>query len=49
MHPESAEDYFGIARVMGGIFYLERYLKLKNTALESLPLERVTALLSLVI
>lgn len=49
MHPESAEDYFGMARVIGGIFYLERYLKLMNSNPDILTTERVTALLLLVI
>lgn len=48
MQPESAELHFDIARALGGIFYLERYMKLQNTGTDNLASERVTALLKLV-
>lgn len=49
MHPDAAEGYFDLARVMGGIFYLERSLKLKNSTPDSLASERITALLKLIL
>jgi len=49
MHPDDAEGYFDLARVMGGIFYLERSLKLKDSTPSSLASERITALLKLIL
>lgn len=49
MHPESAEDYFGMARVVGGIFYTERYMKQHNTGTDNMASERITVLLKLAI
>ena len=47
--PESAESFFEIAQMIGGIFYLERYAKLQSTKPEALASERVTTLLKLVV
>lgn len=49
MNPKFAEVSFNIARNIGGIFYLERYLKLKDPTPSSLSSERITALLKLII
>ncbi len=48
MGPTAVEYYHDIARLMGGIFYLERYLKLKGAGPGALKAERIEALLGLV-